>query len=103
MDQEHIFTIEYKLYGVPKKFIMRAARLNDETAWHWAACDAGATPIPKRGKLPLSCVPCLWLNATELLMFYGEDQALHGVKGACHHEYSYSIYRQCLLGRTNNS
>ena len=53
MDQEHIFTIEYKLYGVPKKFIMRAARLNDETAWHWAACDAGATPIPKRGKLPL--------------------------------------------------
>jgi len=53
VDQEHIFTIEYKLYGVPKKFIMRAARLNDETAWHWAACDAGATPIPKRGKLPL--------------------------------------------------
>lgn len=56
MDQEHIFTIEYKLYGVPKKFIMRADRLTNQTIWHWAACDAGATPIPKRGKLPSKLV-----------------------------------------------
>ena len=53
MSQEHIFTIEYKLHGAPKKLLIRALHLTDEDAWQWAGCDAGAVPIPKPGKPPL--------------------------------------------------
>ena len=56
MSNEYFFTIEYKLYGVSKSFMTRAANMSDEKAYHWAACDAGATPILKQGKLPLKLV-----------------------------------------------
>ena len=53
MSQEHIFTIDYKLHGTPKTFMIRAAQLTCEDAWQWAGCDAGAAPIPRPGKPPL--------------------------------------------------
>ena len=42
-----IFLIAYKLHGEAREFIVRAERLNNAEAWHWAACEAGVGVIPK--------------------------------------------------------
>ncbi|MDI3358533.1 MULTISPECIES: DUF6555 family protein [unclassified Pseudomonas] len=56
MAQTDIFIIEYKLLGEQKSFIIRAQRMRNVEAWHWASCDAGITPIPKPGKAPLKII-----------------------------------------------
>ena len=42
-----IFLIAYKLHGEAREFIVRAERMNNAEAWHWAACEAGVGIIPK--------------------------------------------------------
>ncbi|WP_317847795.1 DUF6555 family protein [Pseudomonas sp. HTZ2] len=42
-----IFVIAYKLHGEAREFIVRAERMNNAEAWHWAACEAGVGVIPK--------------------------------------------------------
>ncbi|AXQ49232.1 DUF6555 family protein [Pseudomonas sp. UBA6554] len=42
-----IFLISYKLHGEAREFIVRAERMNNAEAWHWAACEAGVGVIPK--------------------------------------------------------
>ena len=42
-----IFLIAYKLHGEAREFIVRAERMNNAEAWHWAACEAGVGVIPK--------------------------------------------------------
>lgn len=42
-----LFVIEYMLRDVPKSFIIRAERMNNAEAWHWACCDAGIGIIPR--------------------------------------------------------
>jgi len=56
MRSTDIFVIEYKLHDQPKSFVIRAKRMRNADAWHWASCDAGIAPIPKPGKPPLKVV-----------------------------------------------
>lgn len=53
MSQTDLYMIKYRLHGVPKSFIIRAKLMNNAEARQWASCDAGLTPIPKRGRPPL--------------------------------------------------
>lgn len=53
MSNPKIFVIEYRVYGKPKSFIIRADSMSNADAWHWASCDMGAAPIPKPGRPPL--------------------------------------------------
>lgn len=50
------FTIEYKLHGKQKSFIIRTKIRSNADAWHWASCDAGVVPIPKPGRPPLKVI-----------------------------------------------
>lgn len=36
-----LYVIDYQLHGKPKSFIIRAERMDNAEAWHWASCDAG--------------------------------------------------------------
>ncbi|MBC3207479.1 MULTISPECIES: DUF6555 family protein [unclassified Pseudomonas] len=56
MGHTDIFTIEYKLHGQAKSFVIRSKSMCNAAAWHWASCDAGIAPIPKPGKPPLKVV-----------------------------------------------
>ncbi|ALE88876.1 DUF6555 family protein [Pseudomonas versuta] len=47
MKTNELFTISYQLYGERKSFILRAPRMDNVEAWHWASCDAGVAVIPK--------------------------------------------------------
>lgn len=40
-----LFVIEYALRGERKTFIVRAQRMDNAEAWHWASCDAGVGRI----------------------------------------------------------
>ncbi|QXH77851.1 DUF6555 family protein [Pseudomonas salmasensis] len=50
MKHNDLFTIEYQLHGESKSFIVRAPRMDNAEAWHWASCDAGVAVIPKFGQ-----------------------------------------------------
>ncbi|WP_300628476.1 DUF6555 family protein [Pseudomonas sp.] len=50
MKNNELFTINYQLHGRPRSFIVRAARMNNAEAWHWASCDAGVAIIPRFGQ-----------------------------------------------------
>ncbi|QVW21908.1 hypothetical protein KJF94_18690 [Pseudomonas hormoni] len=56
MARTDIFIIEYKLHEKSRSFIIRAQKMSNGDAWHWAACDAGIAPIPKPGKPPLKVI-----------------------------------------------
>lgn len=53
MNRTELYVIEYQLQGQPKSFLIRAPRMGNTEAWHWACGDAGLTPIPEPGKAPL--------------------------------------------------
>lgn len=40
-----LFVIDYALHGQHKTFIIRAERMDNAEAWHWASCDAGVGRI----------------------------------------------------------
>ena len=50
MKHNDLSTIEYQLHCEPKSFIVRAPRMDNAEAWHWASCDAGVAVIPKFGQ-----------------------------------------------------
>lgn len=56
MKHNDLFTIEYRLHGEPKSFIVRASQMNNAEAWHWASCDAGVAVLPKFGQHTLKRV-----------------------------------------------
>jgi hypothetical protein len=41
MPSPQLYVIDYCLHGQPKSFVIRAAHMNNDEAWHWASCDAG--------------------------------------------------------------
>ena len=45
-----LYTIEYVLHGKPTSFVIRADKMNDAQAWHWASCDAGCGHIPRSSR-----------------------------------------------------
>ncbi|WP_166365193.1 DUF6555 family protein [Pseudomonas akapageensis] len=45
-----LYVIDYLLHGTPKSFIIRAERMDNSEAWHWAACDAGIGRIGRYGR-----------------------------------------------------
>ncbi|MFJ2684277.1 DUF6555 family protein [Pseudomonas sp. NPDC087342] len=53
MNRTDLYVIEYRLHGRAKSFVIRALKMCDADAWHWACCDAELAPIPKPGKAPL--------------------------------------------------
>lgn len=47
MAQEKHYRIDYLLNGAYKTFYIRAAKMDNAEAWHWASVDAGFGQIPK--------------------------------------------------------
>lgn len=47
MLNQSLYVIEYQLHGEARSFIIRAEKMDNAEAWHWAACDAGIGVIPK--------------------------------------------------------
>nr|WP_232233380.1 DUF6555 family protein [Pseudomonas putida] len=45
-----LFVIDYALHGEHKSFIIRAERMDNAEAWHWASCDAGVGKIGRYGR-----------------------------------------------------
>nr|WP_288376674.1 DUF6555 family protein [uncultured Pseudomonas sp.] len=45
-----LFVIDYALHGQHKSFIIRAERMDNAEAWHWASCDAGVGKIGRYGR-----------------------------------------------------
>ncbi|MFK8328762.1 DUF6555 family protein [Pseudomonas sp. BJa5] len=45
-----LFVIDYHLHGVAKSFIIRAEKMDNAEAWHWASCDAGVGRIGRYGR-----------------------------------------------------
>lgn len=43
----HLYTIDYIIHGEAKSFVIRADRMDNAEAWHWASCDAGFGHIPR--------------------------------------------------------
>ncbi|MCW2271198.1 hypothetical protein D3C77_208940 [compost metagenome] len=50
MNDAKLFVIDYQLHGSPKSFIIRAERMDNAEAWHWASCDAGVGRIGRYGR-----------------------------------------------------
>lgn len=50
MPSTTLYIIEYTIHGDLKSFIVRAERMNNAEAWHWACCDAGIAVIPRFGR-----------------------------------------------------
>lgn len=50
MNDAKLFVIDYQLHGVPKSFIIRAEKMDNAEAWHWASCDAGVGRIGRFGR-----------------------------------------------------
>ena len=46
----HLFTIEYVIHGEEKSFVIRADKMDNAEAWHWASCDAGFGHIPRNSR-----------------------------------------------------
>lgn len=49
MSNGSLYVVVYKLHGEARRFIIRAERMDNANAWHWAACDAGVGVIPRFG------------------------------------------------------
>ena len=47
MPVSNIYVVAYHLHGEAREFIVRAERMDNAEAWHWAACEAGVGVIPK--------------------------------------------------------
>lgn len=45
-----IYTIQYRLHGEPKSFVVRAEVMNNAEAWHWASYDAGVAHVGRIGR-----------------------------------------------------
>ncbi|MDD2058721.1 hypothetical protein N5D52_08395 [Pseudomonas sp. GD03860] len=50
MNDAKLFVIDYQLHGTPKSFIIRAEKMDNAEAWHWASCDAGVGRIGRYGR-----------------------------------------------------
>ncbi|MDN7140129.1 hypothetical protein KC131_05685 [Pseudomonas sp. JQ170] len=50
MNDAKLFVIDYQLHGSPKSFIIRAEKMDNAEAWHWASCDAGVGRIGRYGR-----------------------------------------------------
>ena len=50
MPSPQLYVIDYHLHGQPKSFVVRAAHMNNNEAWHWASCDAGVGRIERNGR-----------------------------------------------------
>ncbi|MFK0087879.1 DUF6555 family protein [Pseudomonas sp. NPDC090755] len=50
MNDAKLFVIDYQLHGAPKSFIIRAEKMDNAEAWHWASCDAGVGRIGRYGQ-----------------------------------------------------
>lgn len=50
MNNPKLFVIEYTLHGAPKSFVIRAEKMDNGEAWHWASCDAGVGRIGRFGR-----------------------------------------------------
>ncbi|WP_312387707.1 DUF6555 family protein [Pseudomonas sp.] len=44
-----LYVIDYQLHGAARTFIIRAEKMDNAEACHWAACDVGLGVIPKFG------------------------------------------------------
>ncbi|MFK3973757.1 DUF6555 family protein [Pseudomonas sp. NPDC087358] len=47
MAHEKHFRIDYLLGGAYKTFYIRASKMDNSEAWHWATIDAGFGELPK--------------------------------------------------------
>lgn len=54
MAQEHHYRIDYLLQGAYKTFYIRASKMDNAEAWHWATVDAGIGQLPKYRTDPVS-------------------------------------------------
>ena len=50
MPNSKLYIIDYALHGEHKSFILRADRMDNAEAWHWASCDAGVGRIGRFGR-----------------------------------------------------
>lgn len=50
MNNPKLFVIEYSLHGALKSFVIRAEKMDNGEAWHWASCDAGVGRIGRFGR-----------------------------------------------------
>jgi hypothetical protein len=50
MNNAHLYVIDYTLHGAAKSFVIRAERMDNPEAWHWASCDAGVGRIGRFGR-----------------------------------------------------
>ncbi|MCO7614526.1 hypothetical protein NJH83_30260 [Pseudomonas chlororaphis] len=53
MSQLKVYKIAYRLHGENKTFVIRAEKMDNATAWHWASCDAGIGIIPRSARDPV--------------------------------------------------
>ncbi|MFY1664359.1 DUF6555 family protein [Pseudomonas sp. Pseu.R1] len=54
MSQEFHYRIAYLLNGVYKTFFIRASKMDNAEAWHWASVDAGFGQLPKYRSDPIT-------------------------------------------------
>lgn len=45
-----LYIIEYVIHGEAKSFVIRADKMDNAEAWHWASCDAGFGHIPRSSR-----------------------------------------------------
>ena len=45
-----LYVIDYQLHGAAKTFVIRAEKMDNAEAWHWASCDAGVGRIGRFGR-----------------------------------------------------
>lgn len=45
-----LYVIDYHLHGAAKTFVIRAEKMDNAEAWHWASCDAGVGRIGRFGR-----------------------------------------------------
>ncbi|KPY02095.1 hypothetical protein ALO61_102721 [Pseudomonas savastanoi pv. nerii] len=45
-----LYTIDYVLHGEARSFVIRADKMGNAEAWHWASCDAGFGHIPRSNR-----------------------------------------------------
>lgn len=54
MAHEHHYRIDYLLNGGYKTFYIRANKMDNAEAWHWASVDAGYGQLPKYRTDPIT-------------------------------------------------
>lgn len=45
-----LYAIVYAIHGQAKSFVIRADKMDNAEAWHWASCDAGVGHIPRSSR-----------------------------------------------------